>query len=348
MKMKLSVLLTAAMVLSMTACTKPTADVHDIEAPTVFTETMATNSSTTESEITTSTETFTTEAVETNKPTEIPVTHPVNTGNAETAVTIPEETAVTVPEETTTAPHEHSHQLTSSTESTCTEDGRQTYSCSCGDSYTKAYPATGHNWGPWEITREPTVSAEGESQRCCNSCSTTETKTIDKLPPPEAPEVIIVSQEALQQIEDGFLMLVNQERDRVGVKELSIHSHLDTVAQIRSGECIEKWSHTRPNGQPFFSAIDRNEYSYSLVGENLCMTSHIGNGVYAPSDKWVGSPTQIEAAYTWMFQILKNSPGHYENMINEFYTQCGIGISYVTDPDLGIPMFYVAHIFGAR
>lgn len=42
--------------------------------------------------------------------------------------------------------HEHSYTSTVTTAATCTTDGVRTYTCSCGDSYTEAIPATGHNY----------------------------------------------------------------------------------------------------------------------------------------------------------------------------------------------------------
>ena len=128
---------------------------------------------------------------------------------------------------------------------------------------------------------------------------------------------------------------------------IPVLGYLDSVAQIRSAETIELFSHTRPNGEPWHSLIDVHAYPYIATGENICMTSHIGNGSYTSADKWVGSQPQIEAAASWIFVLFKNSSGHYSNMINANYKECGIGISYEMHAD-GIPMFYLAHIFGAR
>jgi uncharacterized protein YkwD len=160
-------------------------------------------------------------------------------------------------------------------------------------------------------------------------------------------EPSLVTKEQLRQIEEGFLTLVNYERTRVGVNQLKINADLDYVAQIRSVEIIDTWSHTRPNGKPFYSLVDETSYSYITCGENICMTSHVGNGYFTDKDKWIGSAAQIEAAYSWIFYLFKNSPGHYQNMINSSYADCGIGISYTEYAD-GLPMFYVSHIFGNK
>lgn len=240
----------------------------------------------------------------------------------------------------------HNHTGTETKKATCTAEGLMTYTCICGDTYTQKIPASGHIWSDWKTTKEPTTTAEGVAQRTCSACKTAETKAIAKLPAPE-PEQITVTEAQLQKIKDEFLRLVNLEREKVGVDKLTLNTQLDAGAKTRSGEVMASFSHTRPDGSSFDTVIDQTAYPYTVLGENLCMTSHVGDGAYTAADKWVGSDTQIEAAAAWMFTSFKNSAGHYANMIKEEYTECGIGISYKMEND-AIPMFYTAHIFGAR
>lgn len=42
--------------------------------------------------------------------------------------------------------HTHSYAVSSSTPASCTSEGSNTYTCSCGDSYTESIPMTAHNW----------------------------------------------------------------------------------------------------------------------------------------------------------------------------------------------------------
>ena len=42
--------------------------------------------------------------------------------------------------------HKHSYTSEVTREATCTTAGKETYTCSCGDSYTEKIPATGHTW----------------------------------------------------------------------------------------------------------------------------------------------------------------------------------------------------------
>lgn len=243
-------------------------------------------------------------------------------------------------------PHTHSYTSKITTEPTCTTHGVTTFTCACGNSYTDPISPTGHNWGDWTTTREPTATVEGVSLRKCGSCNMTQSKTLPKLPAPE-PGQAPVTQAQLQKIEEYFLALVNEERVRVGVSPLSIDPHLDSAALIRSSEIIDLFSHTRPDGTSFHTALDHTAYQFQTIGENICMTTHVGNGLYSPDNKWVGSDAQLQAVAYWNFTLFKNSPGHYANMIKAGYVHCGIGITYDMYTE-EIPMFYLAHIFGAK
>ena len=77
------------------------------------------------------------------------------------------------------AGHVHSYTLTS-TDTNCTVDGVATYTCSCGDSYTEAIPADGHDFGEWGTTIQPTTECVGRKQRSC-ACGAVEVETLPKL-----------------------------------------------------------------------------------------------------------------------------------------------------------------------
>ena len=65
------------------------------------------------------------------------------------------------------APHEHAYVEEITKEPTCTEEGEKTYTCECGDSYTEAIPALGHEFSvEWTTDIEPTCTKTGsKSQR---------------------------------------------------------------------------------------------------------------------------------------------------------------------------------------
>lgn len=92
---------------------------------------------------------------------------------------------------------EHDHRLTLMTavEAACTEDGHKAYyTCSeCDQWFEDALglvpitdkssfilKALGHQWGEWTVTKEATVSEEGEETRSCTRCRETETRSIPK------------------------------------------------------------------------------------------------------------------------------------------------------------------------
>ncbi len=64
---------------------------------------------------------------------------------------------------------------------TCTTDGSETYNCTvCGTKVSgKKIPATGHAWGEWVVTTEPTCTKKGEqTATCANDSSHTKTQSI--------------------------------------------------------------------------------------------------------------------------------------------------------------------------
>jgi hypothetical protein len=82
--------------------------------------------------------------------------------------------------------HEHSwkENTSKSKAATCTEDGYKYYECTvtgCTETKKETVTAAGHKYGDWKVTKEATVSAEGEQTRTCSVCGTKDTKSIAKL-----------------------------------------------------------------------------------------------------------------------------------------------------------------------
>ena len=75
---------------------------------------------------------------------------------------------------------DHTHTFgnwTVTTPATCTADGVETRSCACGETETRAIPATGHTFGDWAVTTPATCTADGVETRSC-ACGETETRAI--------------------------------------------------------------------------------------------------------------------------------------------------------------------------
>lgn len=163
---------------------------------------------------------------------------------------------------------------------------------------------------------------------------------------PEGEEA--VTADVLRRIEEGFLRLVNEERARFGLCELTVNNHIDEVAQLRSAELLESYSHTRPDGTPFYTEIDYKKYQYVALGENIGITTHVNNRAYDPSkDRFVASDEQIEETCIALFEMFKKSPTHYANILRKDFEHTGIGISYIVNEEFAVPYFYVSQLFSA-
>ena len=206
MKKILSLILVVAMIFTLVACTSNDGNknpVNGVEDITENTQSTTENQENTEeggnetipsdnedADASKDDEDVTTESTEEVKPstdskpddTESNVTPNETTKPTET--TKPADT--TKPTESTKpTTHEHSYTSKVTKNATCTENGVKTFTCSCGSTYTEKISKTGHNWGEWKTTKEPTTSSEGTSQRKCTKCSETESKSIAKLPATE-------------------------------------------------------------------------------------------------------------------------------------------------------------------
>ena len=75
--------------------------------------------------------------------------------------------------------HVHSYAETVTTAPSCTAEGVMTFSCSCGDSYTEAIPAAGHQFSDYTYNNDATTSADGTQTRYCLVCGEIETVTAE-------------------------------------------------------------------------------------------------------------------------------------------------------------------------
>lgn len=98
--------------------------------------------------------------------------------------------------------------------------------------------------------------------------------------------------------------LVNQERAREGLAPLAVDQSVQTAAQVRAQEIVTSFSHTRPNGSSFSTALKEQNVSYRSAGENIAWGQH--------------SPEEVVNA--WM-----NSAGHRANIMNARFTTIGVG-----------------------
>ena len=123
---------------------------------------------------------------------------------------------------------------------------------------------------------------------------------------------------------EEILKLVNEERAKVHLKPLKLADDLCQWANIRAKECVELFSHTRPNGKSGLDIISANKYS--IRGENLSL----------------GSTTPEQVMYQWM-----HSPSHRDNILFPDYTELGVGYYYDED-FMHSRRHYWVQLFGRR
>jgi uncharacterized protein YkwD len=123
-------------------------------------------------------------------------------------------------------------------------------------------------------------------------------------------------------IENEILVLVNQERSKVGLKTLVMNETLRTMGRYKSNEMLqyEYFDHNSPNIGGLSSLAKKFGYSYTSLGENIWM-SKASNASYLRQNT-----TAEKIMNGWM-----NSPGHKANILSADFGKIGIGVTLSTD-----------------
>ena len=200
------------------------------------------------------------------------------------------------PLETSKTDGNHTHEYTETvTAPTCTSDGYTLHKCSCGKTYKDNIVAKkGHTFGDWAVTKQATTAAEGQRQRVCTVCGAKETEKIAKL--------AASYNQTAEQAE--ILRLVNAERAKVGLAELTYRGDIQSAADIRANEITTLFDHKRPDGSDCLTVLSGISKHYA--GENIAM----------------GQPTPTAVMADWM-----NSKGHKENILRGEFTGIAVGIT---------------------
>ena len=98
--------------------------------------------------------------------------------------------------------------------------------------------------------------------------------------------------------------LVNQERAKAGLSPVTADTSIQAAAQVRAKEIEKSFSHTRPDGSSFSTALTQQGVIYRGSGENIA---------------W-GQKTPEQVMNGWM-----NSDGHRANILNKNFTKIGVG-----------------------
>ncbi|MBO5033886.1 MAG: hypothetical protein J6D08_18770 [Lachnospiraceae bacterium] len=109
--------------------------------------------------------------------------------------------------------------------------------------------------------------------------------------------------EALSYTEQ-VVALVNAERAKAGLNALTLDTEIASAALVRAKETEISFSHTRPDGRHFSTALSDIGINFRGAGENIAWGQR--------------SPEQVMNG--WM-----NSEGHRANILNPNYTKIGVG-----------------------
>lgn len=104
--------------------------------------------------------------------------------------------------------------------------------------------------------------------------------------------------------EEQVVALVNEERAKAGLSPLTLDTRAASAAAVRSGEIQTSFSHTRPDGSSFSTALTQAGINYRSSGENIAY----------------GQTTPEQVMNSWM-----NSSGHRANILNADFTSIGVG-----------------------
>ena len=107
-------------------------------------------------------------------------------------------------------------------------------------------------------------------------------------------------------MEKEMLQLINQEREKYGLKSLISDPELTIVAREHSADMFKRgyFSHITPDGINPFERMHLANINYLVAGENLALSQTLSLAHYG----------------------LMKSPGHRANILNPKYRRIGIGI----------------------
>lgn len=126
----------------------------------------------------------------------------------------------------------------------------------------------------------------------------------DDSPTPEAPDDSDPQGDFAAQV----AALVNAARAEYGLPALTVDAKVQQAAQVRARESAQSFSHTRPDGSSFSTALTEAGVSYTRSGENIAY----------------GQTTPQQVVQAWM-----DSAGHRANILDAGFTHIGVGYAVV-------------------
>lgn len=148
-------------------------------------------------------------------------------------------------------------------------------------------------------TQEPSIPVQPDIQEPDTPVQPDTQEPDTQEPDNTTPEEDEVHSYALQ-----VLNLVNAERKKAGLSELRLDVNVTAAANVRAKEIKQNFSHTRPDGSSYSTALTEQGITYKRSGENIA---------------W-GQKTPEQVMNAWM-----NSEGHRANILNKNFQNIGIG-----------------------
>lgn len=124
--------------------------------------------------------------------------------------------------------------------------------------------------------------------------------------PPETQPPYDPSAYSVGSLEYAILDQINAYRREEGLAELSISTKLCGIAGLRATEVAELWSHNRPDGRSYTTAMSDYGYSFSLSAENLAFAAGSGDAAAIVAE-WMEAATR-------------------DNILGSGFTTAGIGV----------------------
>lgn len=149
---------------------------------------------------------------------------------------------------------------------------------------------------PSEDTNTP--ESKPETTPPSEDTSTPESKPETSTPEnkPEADKELTFAEQVVE--------LVNQERTKASLNAVTLDQNIASAALVRAKEIETSFSHTRPNGSKFSTALTEQGVTFKGAGENIA---------------W-GQKSPEAVMQAWM-----NSEGHRANILNKNFTKIGVG-----------------------
>lgn len=138
-------------------------------------------------------------------------------------------------------------------------------------------------------------------------------------------------------IANELTRLANTQRS----KKVSVKSKLKASSKVRSGEIKKRWSHTRPNGKSWVTALKAQGINTNRIykGENLARATIKGDSSYTTS--------QLKSVAKQIHKSFMASASHKKVIKNKVYKKVGVNVTTCANSN-GTVSIYVAEHFTSK